>query len=81
MGGERDRQRAKGEPRGFLPRAGAAPARWRRVMEWLFGAREDIDQEGLLAERTLLLRSRRPRRDEPEDDAQALGSERDDAHR
>jgi hypothetical protein len=80
MDGERDRQRAENEPRGFLPRAGAGPAPWRRVMDWLFGDRDDIDQEGLLAERRLLVGPRRQRRDEPEGDAQPPGSDRDDAH-
>jgi hypothetical protein len=53
MDREGDRRRADSEPRGDLPRSGAAAARWRRVMNWLFGAREGIEQEGLLAERTL----------------------------
>ena len=53
MDGSGERRRAA-EPRGFLPRALAAgPPAW-RVVDWLLGDREDIDQEGLLAERTLL---------------------------
>ena len=61
MDGPGERRRA-GEPRGFLPRAWAAgPPAWRRVVDWLFGDREDIDQEGLLAERTLLQRPPRDR--------------------
>jgi hypothetical protein len=66
MDGDRDRQRAESEPQGFPARAGAPPAPWRRVIDWLFGDRADIDQEGLLAERTLMRAPRRPRRDEPE---------------
>src|SRR5690242_18651884 len=57
------RRRADVEPRGFLPRgATAGPPAWRRVADWLFGDREDIDQQGLLAERTLLPRPRPERR-------------------
>jgi hypothetical protein len=63
MDGHGDRSRAD-EPRGFLPRGGAAPP-WRRLRDWLFGDRADIDQEGLLAERTLPMRPRRtPRGDD-----------------
>jgi hypothetical protein len=65
MDGDQDRQRAENEPRGFLPRSGAGTAPWRRVRDWLFGDRSDIDQEGLLAERTLRLTPRRPPRDDP----------------
>jgi hypothetical protein len=71
MDREPDRQRADREPRGFLPRSGGAPRPWRRVMDWLFGDRADIDQEGLLAERTLMMAPRRPRRDEPDADTRA----------
>ena len=54
MDGNGARRRADDEPHGFLPRgwAAGAPA-WRRVVDWLFGDREDVDQQGLLAERTL----------------------------
>jgi hypothetical protein len=38
----------------------------RRVMRWLFAGREHIEQEGLLAERTLL---GAPRRAQPEQEA------------
>ena len=40
----------------------------RRAVRWLFAGREHIDQEGLLAERTLLPA---PRRAQPEQDAAA----------
>ena len=30
----------------------------RRALRWVFGDQEDIDQEGLLADRTLLVRER-----------------------
>ena len=72
MDGHGDRSRAKREPRGFLPRAGAAAPPWRRVWDWLFGPREDIDQEGLLAERTLMVSPQRS-------DARGTGSQRDEA--
>jgi hypothetical protein len=74
MDGHGDRPRARREPRGFLPRGGAAPPRWRRVRDWLFGDRADIDQEGLLAERTLMLTPRRP----PRDDGAMSGSPQDE---
>ena len=77
MDGESDRQRADSEPRGFLPRSDAAPAPWRCVMDWLFGDRADIDQEGLLAERTLEI-APRPRREEPTEDAGAPDAARDE---
>jgi hypothetical protein len=64
MDGHRDRQRAEHEPHGFLARGSGGPPPWRRVRDWLFGDREDIDQEGLLAERTLMLTPRRPARDD-----------------
>jgi hypothetical protein len=69
MDGQGDRQRADNEPRGFAPRIGGGPPPWRRVRGWLFGDRADIDQEGLLAERTLKIGPRRARRDEPGGDA------------
>ena len=57
MDGKGVRRRADDEPHGFLPRAWAAgPPAWRRVVDWLFGDREDADQQGLLAERTLFPR-------------------------
>jgi hypothetical protein len=64
------RRRADEEPRGYLPRAlTAGPPAWRRVVDWLFGDREDIDQQGLLAERTLFPRlqpeQRRPGGERP----------------
>jgi hypothetical protein len=68
MSRDPDRRRADREPRGLVPHrpAGAAP-RWRRAVALLFGAREDIDQEGLLAERTMRLPPPRgPRRDDDE---------------
>ena len=66
MAGRFQRRRIDGEPRGFLPRADDAAPRWARVRNLLAGGREEIDQEGLLAERTLLVDPR---------------SERDEAHR
>jgi hypothetical protein len=71
MDGDRDRQRADNEPRGFLPRIGDGPSPWRRVRHWLFGDRADIDQEGLLAERRLMPAPRRRSRDERSGDAGA----------
>jgi hypothetical protein len=54
MGREEDRDRADAAPPGFRPRAWAAgPPSWRRVVGWIFGDRDAIDQQGLLAERTL----------------------------
>ena len=81
MDGHGDRRRAGREPRGFLPRAGAAPSQWRSVRDWLFGDRADIDQEGLLAERTLVLAPRRTARDGAACDAPTAGSHPDEAHR
>ncbi|MFL5974066.1 MAG: hypothetical protein ACJ76G_02840 [Solirubrobacterales bacterium] len=75
MDGHGDRPRGRPEPRGFLPRGGAAPPLWRRVRHWLFRDRADIDQEGLLAERTLMVRPRRP----PRDDGARSGSAQDEA--
>jgi hypothetical protein len=75
MAPERDRRRRETEPRGFLPqRAGDGGASWRRIKSWLFGDREEIDQEGLLTERTLLLGPRRPRHDEAEVEARGGAS-------
>jgi hypothetical protein len=54
-----DPLRAETEPRGFLPRrAGAARSRWQRLKRLLGGGRDDLEQEGLLVERDLLLRPR-----------------------
>jgi hypothetical protein len=78
MDGQRERPRPHDEPRGFLPPAGTAPARWRRALHWLLGDREDIDQEGLLAERTLLIARPRPKRERT--DAPS-GPGRDEARR
>jgi hypothetical protein len=63
----RRRQRAGNEPRGFVPpeRPGARRP-WRRLLAWLVGDRDEIDQEGLLAERTLLLAPYRRRREDEE---------------
>jgi hypothetical protein len=47
----------------------------RRAVGWLFADREEIDQEGLLAERTLLRAPSRPVADE-DDAAPPRGSER-----
>jgi len=60
MDGQRGRLRIDREPHGFLPRAGIRPRPWRRVRDWLFSDRADIDQEGLLAGRTLLVAPPRP---------------------
>jgi hypothetical protein len=54
-------------------RAGGAIARrlWgadaplRRALRWLFAGREHIDQEGLLAERTLLICRHHPAAEDP----------------
>jgi hypothetical protein len=59
MDGNGERQRAAGEPRGFLPRTSTTAPPWRGVRDWLFGDRADIDQEGLLAGRTLPIRPSR----------------------
>jgi hypothetical protein len=56
MDGQRHRRSAAREPRGFISRTGSAKAGLRGVRDWLFGDRADIDQEGLLAGRTLLIR-------------------------
>jgi hypothetical protein len=54
MDGNGVRRRADDEPHGFLPRAWAAgPPAWRRMVAWLFGDRDAVDQQGLLAERSL----------------------------
>src|SRR3954454_17870264 len=79
--GQGNARRADREPCGFLPRAGAAASSWRRARDWLFGDRADIDQEGLLAERTLILAPRQPARDEAGRDAAATGSNADEAPR
>jgi hypothetical protein len=57
-----ERRRGKQEPRGFLPRPWAAgPRPWRRFLDWLLGDSDDIDQQGLLAERTLVPQGSRDR--------------------
>jgi hypothetical protein len=61
MAGRFQRRRIEGEPRGFLPRGDDATPRWARVRDLLAGGREEIDQEGLLAERTLLVEPCSPR--------------------
>jgi hypothetical protein len=70
MAPEQEAQSRSSESRGYLPRAGAGVGgAWRRARAWLFGRRDDIRQEGLLAERTLRLTPRRPRPDDAEVDA------------
>jgi hypothetical protein len=64
MDGHRHRRGSSPEPRAFVSRTGSARAGVRRVRDWLFGDRADIDQEGLLAGRTLLVR--RPVREDAE---------------
>jgi hypothetical protein len=60
MDGNGVHRRADDEPHGFRPRAWAAgPSAWRRLVDWLFGAREAADQQGLLAERSLFPRASR----------------------
>ena len=77
--GQGNGRRAEREPRGFLPRSGAAAAPWRRVTAWLLGDRAVIDQEGLLAERTLMLAPRRTTRDEAPREPAATGAPADEA--
>jgi len=82
MDGEGDAGRGERETRGFPPRGGGAAAPpWRRVRHWVLGQRADIDQEGLLAERTLVLAPRPPARVEAGSDAAATGSNADEAPR
>jgi hypothetical protein len=82
MAGQGERRRIEREPRGFLPHADdAAAAPWQRVREWVLGGREEIDQEGLLAERTLSVKPRRITREAPADDAAELRSQPDEARR
>jgi hypothetical protein len=70
------RRRADGEPRGFLPRAWAAgPPAWRRILDWVFGDREAVDQQGLLAERNLFPRPRDPSRSAAEPPPAARGED------
>jgi hypothetical protein len=77
MDGKGVRRRADDEPHGFLPRAWAAgPSAWRRVVDWLFGDREAVDQQGLLAERSLLPRPpREPGRSGAEPPASGRGDD------
>ncbi len=83
MDGQGDGREADNEPRGFLPRAGAAASPWRRARGWLFGDRADIGQEGLLVERTLVLAPRRMARDDDDGETvrepAAAGSQPDEA--
>jgi hypothetical protein len=66
MDGNGVRRRADDEPHGFLPRAWAAgPPAWRRAVDWLLGDREAVDQQGLLAERTLFPRPSRSGAERP----------------
>jgi hypothetical protein len=67
-GDEPDPGHADREPQAFVtrrPQGGAVPG-WRRALSWLFRDREDIEQEGLLAERTMRAAPHRARRDVPE---------------
>ena len=57
----------------------AVEPRWRRVRDWLFGDRADIDQEGLLAERTLMIAPRWSTRDDALREPAAAGSQTDEA--
>jgi hypothetical protein len=62
MEGSGIRRGSDDEPRGFAPGARrGGPRAWRRVVTWLFADREDIDQRGLLADRTLFPRAARDR--------------------
>jgi hypothetical protein len=72
-------RRAAREPRGFLPRSGAAAPPWRRVCGWLLGDRANIDQEGLLAERTLMPAPPRTARDDAPREPAAAGAPADEA--
>jgi hypothetical protein len=68
------RHHAGGDARGpRSKRTDADQPRWRRALRWLLGAHEDVDQEGLLAERTLAVVSARRRQaeHEPRDDPHA----------
>ena len=78
--GER-RRRTEREPRGFLPRGDEAAPGWQRVRDWLLGDRDEIDQEGLLAERTLLIGPRRITGGASSDGAAEPRSQRDEARR
>jgi len=75
MGGHGSHRRSAGrEPRGPLSRRPAnGRSRWRRAVEWLVGAHDDVDQRGLLAERTLDVVKARddPPEEEPHDDPRA----------
>jgi SH3-like domain-containing protein len=77
--GQGNGRRADREPRGFLPRAGAEGPPWRRVRDWLCGDRADIDQEGLLTERTLMIAPRRTTHDDALCEPAAAGSQTDEA--
>jgi hypothetical protein len=75
MDGHGSHRRGAGrEPRGPLSRRPAnGGSRWRRAVEWLLGGRDDVDQRGLLAERTLGVVKARddPPAEEPRDDSRA----------
>jgi hypothetical protein len=81
MPGHGERRRTEREPRGFPARGDDAAPRWQRVRDWLLGGREEIDQEGLLAERTLPIGPRRITGEAPADDGVEPRSQRDEAHR
>jgi hypothetical protein len=68
MDGHRDRRAVDREPRGVAPQGArhSFGRRVRRMTAWLFRGREDIDQEGLLAGRTLRASPRRPGREGPD---------------
>ena len=71
MAPERGPQSRASESRGLRPRGRDLRAAWRTVKAWLAGSREHIDQEGLLAERTLLLTHRRTRRGDADAESEA----------
>jgi hypothetical protein len=76
------RRRAGDEPRGFLPRAWAAgPPAWRRAVDWIFGDREAVDQQGLLAERNLFPRPPRAPRPPGGAGSEPSAPPRDDTER
>jgi hypothetical protein len=73
-------ERAAGDPaRGSSRAPPVGPdAPLRRAVRWLFADREEIDQEGLLAERTLLVvhRRRAPAEDQAPDAPERRGADR-----
>ena len=63
MDGESEARRFERVSRGHVPgRPAETRARWQSVLEWLRSDRERFDQEGLLAERSLLVAPARFRR-------------------